>query len=82
MKAFISYSHNDSQMLDLLHKHLAQLQRDAIISTWTDREINAGANLEQTISSALGNSQIFIALLSPDYIVSNYCYEKEFTTAL
>jgi len=82
MKAFISYSHNDNAMLELLHKHLAQLQRDNIITTWTDKEISAGANLGQNISGALSNSQIFIALLSPDYLVSNYCYEIEFQTAL
>lgn len=82
MKAFISYSHADTPMLELLHKHLAQLQRDGIITTWTDREITAGANLDHTISTALNRAQIFLALLSPDYIASNYCYEIEFETAL
>jgi hypothetical protein len=82
MNAFISYSHNESAMLDTLHKHLAQLQRDGIIATWTDKEIPAGGNLNQNISSALNNSQLFIALLSPDYIASKYCYEKEFEKAL
>lgn len=82
MKAFISYSHQDSEMLTLLHKHLTQLQRDSIISAWTDRDIKAGGKLDQNISSALDNSAIFIALLSPDYLASNYCYEKEFKKAL
>jgi hypothetical protein len=82
MKAFISYSHNDAQMLDILHKHLAQLQRDKLITTWTDRDIMPGAKLNSNISDALLSSQLFIALLSPDYIASNYCYEKEFETAL
>ena len=82
MKAFISYSHQDSEMLTLLHKHLAQLQRDQVISTWTDRDIMPGGALDQNISSALKDSSIFIALLSPDYIASRYCYEKEFENAL
>ncbi|MEJ7822576.1 MAG: toll/interleukin-1 receptor domain-containing protein [Chitinophagaceae bacterium] len=82
MNAFISYSHNDASMLDTLHKHMAQLQRDGIISAWTDKEIPAGGNLNQNISSALNNSQLFLALLSPDYIASKYCYEKEFEKAL
>ncbi|MDR6804273.1 hypothetical protein J2Y45_001542 [Dyadobacter sp. BE34] len=82
MNAFISYSHNDAEMLTLLHTHLAQLQRDGLISTWTDREILAGGNLNDSISRSLDNSNIFIALLSPSYIASTYCYEKEFVRAI
>ena len=82
MNAFISYSHQDSNMLDMLHKHLAQLKREGIISTWTDEEIPAGRKLNQNISSALTSSNLFIALLSPDYIASNYCYDTEFKKAL
>jgi hypothetical protein len=81
MKAFISYSHQDSKMLELLHKHLTQLQRDGIISTWTDNQINPGNKIADTISHALVNSNLFLALLSADYIASNYCYEKEFAAA-
>jgi hypothetical protein len=81
-KAFISYSHNDTDMLELLHKHLKQLQRDSLIDTWEDREIQAGGQLDQQISKALNNAGLFLALLSPDYIASNYCYEKEFEKAL
>jgi len=82
MEAFISYSHADTAMLDVFHKHLAQMKRDGLIADWTDREINAGARFEQKIQQALMNMQIFIALLSPDYIASKYCYEKELTKAL
>ena len=82
MNTFISYSHNDSKVLDILHKHLAQLQREGLISTWTDRKIPAGSTMDQNISSALTSSDLFIALLSPDYLASDYCYENEFETAL
>jgi hypothetical protein len=82
MNAFISYSHDDADMLTLLHKHLAQLQRDGLINTWTDRDILAGGNLDDSISKSLSNSKIFIALLSPGYIASNYCYDKEFLRAI
>lgn len=82
MKAFISYSHKDEKYLERFHIHLAQLKRRELISTWTDQEILAGAKLDDEISQSLGNSNIFIALISPDYISSNYCYEREFETAL
>ena len=82
MNAFISYSHNDSEMLDMLHKHLAQLKREGILKDWTDQNILAGGNLNNQINSALIGASVFIALISPDYIASNYCYEKEFQKAL
>jgi hypothetical protein len=82
VNAFISYSHQDKAMLDLLHKHLAQLKREEIIHSWTDGEIPAGGLIDDNISMALDQSELFIAMVSPDYIASNYCYEKEFKQAL
>lgn len=82
MNAFISYSHQDKNYLDLLHKHLSQLTREELINTWTDEEIKAGSNIDQGVSQSLQNAKLFLALLSPDYINSEYCYEKEFKTAL
>ena len=74
MKAFISDSHNDSLSLELLHKHFKQMQRENLISTWTDNEIQGGGKLSASISKELESSNLFIALLSPDYLASNYCY--------
>lgn len=82
MKAFISYSHKDELMLQRLHVHLAHIKREDILKTWTDEEISAGSDLNDSISSNLGGSQLFIALLSPDYIASNYSYDKEFQKAI
>lgn len=81
MKAFISYSHADQVHLTNLEKHLAQVKRDDLLDSWTDHAIKAGGNLNTEISEALNNSDIFIALVSPDYINSGYCYEKEFKYA-
>jgi hypothetical protein len=82
MKAFISYSHQDATMLSHFHKHLAQLKRDNILEAWTDEAIPAGGKIDKKVSAALNNSGLFLALLSPDYIDSRYCYEKEFEKAL
>lgn len=81
MKAFISYSHNDQHYLDMLEKHLAQVKREGLLDTWSDHSIEAGGSFNNEISTALNQAAIFIALISPDYISSNYCYEKEFETA-
>ncbi len=81
MQAFISYSHNDEHYLDLLVKHLAQLKRDGHLQEWTDKAIEAGSNLDEAVASGLNSANLFIALLSPDYLNSNYCYEIEFKKA-
>jgi hypothetical protein len=79
---FISYSHADDQLLERLHKHLAQLQREGTVAGWYDRDIHAGGHLDKEIDRELARSQIFIACASPDYIASRYCYERELAAAL
>ncbi len=80
--AFISYSHADEKALERLHKHLAVLRRDGTLEAWTDHAILAGGRFDQEIVKSLNASSIFIALVSPDYLASSYCYEKEFQHAL
>ena len=82
MQGFISYSHHDSWALDLLHKHLAMLQREGRITAWYDREILAGDNIDAEIFAQLDRSELFIALVSPDFIDSRYCYEREMMRAM
>lgn len=79
---FISYCHTDDKYLNQLHKHLALLKRDGTIDIWTDSLIKAGDKIGSTISNVLEKSSIFIALLSPDYLNSDYCYEIEFKKAI
>lgn len=79
---FISYSHVDEKALDRLHKHLAVVQREGLLSAWFDHAILPGSDLGQEIETKLRKSDVFLALVSPDYLASNYCYEKEFEYAL
>jgi hypothetical protein len=81
VRAFISYSHADEKALERLHKHLAMLQRDGSLASWSDHKILPGENIGKKISAELEQSEIFIALVSPDYLASRYCYENEFQRA-
>jgi TIR domain len=58
------------------------LRRESVISAWYDREILAGDDFGREISSNLEDSDLFLALLSPDFLASNYCFENEMQTAL
>lgn len=82
MRAFISYSHKDAELLTKLHEHLSALTRQNLIITWTDREIMAGGAIDTEIAQAMVEADLYLLLVSAAFIQSNYCYEKEFAKAL
>lgn len=82
VKAFISYSHKDAGALDRLHTHLAMLRREGAIEAWFDREILAGGELDAEITVQLESCQLFLLLVSPDFLASDYCVEREMQRAL
>jgi hypothetical protein len=79
---FFAYSHADENLRDQLEKHLSGLQRQGIISSWHDRRITAGAELSEAIDSHLDTADTILLLISPDFIASDYCYEREMNRAL
>ena len=82
MRAFISYSHRDEQRLQRLKTHLSVLRRDGQIEHWFDREILAGAEIDSEINAQLARCDLFLLLVSPDFLASDYCYEREMAIAL
>jgi hypothetical protein len=79
---FFSYSHKDEQLRNELETHLALLKRQGVISSWHDRRIVAGSDLDQSISDKLEESQIILLLVSAHFLDSDYCYEREMARAL
>lgn len=79
---FISYSHKDEEYRTRLEVHLAMLKRQCVIELWHDRCIEAGQELHDKIDSHLATDDIILLLISPDFLASNYCYEKEMTRAI
>src|ERR1700675_3339911 len=79
---FFSYSHADESLRDQLEKHLSGLQRQGIISSWHDRRITAGTELGGAIDSNLDAADTILLLISPDFIASDYCYEREMNRAM
>ena len=82
MRAFISYSHQNKAALDRLHVHLKNLIRDRHIETWYDRDILTGSELDAEIEKKLEASDLFLLIVSPDFIASDYCVEREMKRAL
>ena len=77
VQLFFSYSHKDENLRDQLETHLAMLKRQGFIETWHDRRITAGGDFDQTISANLETADIVLLLVSPDFLASDYCYDRE-----
>lgn len=82
MKAFISYSHHDLELLSKLRAHLSVLRRDKIIDDWIDKKMLPGHLLNDEIHSNLVDADLFVALVSSDFLNSAYIMEKEVNLAL
>jgi len=82
VKVFFSYSHRDEELRNELETHLAMLKRQGVISTWHDRRIGAGQDIDESISEHLEDSHIILLLVSPYFLASAYCYDVEMRRAL
>lgn len=82
IEIFCSYSHKDEKLRKELEKHLAVLQRQNVATIWHDRAIMPGELLNDEIDEHLNSASIILALFSPDFIASDYCYQVEMKTAL
>jgi hypothetical protein len=79
---FFSYSHRDEGLRDQLETHLTMLKRQGLIEAWHDRRIVAGADIHNQISAHIEAADVILLLVSPDFLASDYCYNKEMERAM
>lgn len=82
VSVFLSYAHEDEAWLKKLEKHLSVLQRQEVISVWSDRQIIPGTNWANVIDQRLEQASIILLLVSADFLASDYCYGVEMKRAL
>jgi hypothetical protein len=81
-EVFISYAHEDQAFREELDKHLSNLRRQQVISSWFDGDILPGAEWESQIMEHLKTAQIILLLISADFIDSDFCYSTKMTQAI
>lgn len=81
-RVFFAYSHRDEGTRDAIEKHLAVLKHEKLIQAWHDRKIGPGHHIHESIREKLEGADLFILLVSPDFLDSRYCYEVELSRAL
>ena len=82
LKVFVSYCHSDEIWEKRLEKHLSMLKRMGIVHSWHDRMIAAGDDFNEAIDRYLSVADLVLLLISPDFLSSDYCYNKEMKGAL
>jgi tetratricopeptide (TPR) repeat protein len=84
---FISYAHADEppppriQWLTFVMKYLRPAVKHGDFEVWTDRELEGGEQWEEKIEHNLRACHIFILLVSPNSMSSNYIIDKEIRIA-
>lgn len=82
IEVFISYSHKDEELKDELYIHLANLIRQGKIKPWQDRAIEAGVEWDAEIKARLEAAELILLLVTPRFIASEYCFDKEMQRAM
>lgn len=81
VRIFVSYSHHDVRAEEKLHTHLAPWRNDGVV-VWHDKKVESGGELDVEIARELRRAHIFVALFSPAYFDSNYCWNIEYKRAM
>jgi hypothetical protein len=80
-RVFVSYARVDEPYRTRLEVHLKPLVRAGLIEVWSDRNIAPGAEWESDIWQRIVSVDVFVFLVTPDFVASSYC-EKEVSEAL
>jgi TIR domain-containing protein len=79
---FLSYSHANQKQRKKLREHLIPLEREGLIRPWDDRQLRVGQEVSASIQAQLEETEVFLLLLSPEFIASEYCHGVEMRHAL
>jgi hypothetical protein len=82
LKVFCSYSHKDEEYSNVLRIWVRRLERQGLIEWWHDREISTGWEWEEAIDKNLRTADIILLLVTPDFMGSDYVFEKEIDRAV
>jgi len=81
-RIFISYAHEDEDLKGELDKHLKVLKRSSKVDVWSDRQLVAGEEWDDSIMSELRRADIILLLISVDFNASDFIWDKELAVAM
>ena len=75
MNIFILHAPEDADYWHQLQKHLAELQRQKVISTYHEGSMTAGSNIATEMQNYLQHADMVLLLVSPDFLASDQHYQ-------
>src|SRR5262249_47183103 len=82
VKVFISYSHKDEMWKDRLMSHLSVLYYERLLHVWTDRRIEVGADWQEKVNEAMGDSRVAVLLITANFLTSEFILNQEVPSLL
>lgn len=76
-RVFISYSHDDEEVLEALLPYLDTLRDEGLVDIWSDREIKGGEQWRAKIDAALDAATIAVLLISQRFLASRFVCREE-----
>lgn len=74
---FISYAHDDVAVCREVLKHLRPTERKFGLKFWHDSHIAAGHHWNDEIKEAIRRADVFVLLVSPEFLGSDFIYDTE-----
>src|SRR5262249_30089635 len=81
VRVVFSYSRWDQELKDQLATHLKLMERQGLISSWSDTDIRPGDDWEGAIDESFQRAGLILLLVIADFNASIYC-ESETRVAL
>src|SRR5271170_8248665 len=82
VEIFCSYAHEDEPLRREFDSSVALMRRKKQVEVWHDKRISAGDRWRDQIDEHLDSADIITLFVSPDFLASDYCFEKELSRAL
>ena len=73
---FYSYSHKDAKYRGDMEKALSWQKNNNLLRDWSDLSILPGQSISKEIRKKMDAADIFVFLLSPDFIASDACMKE------
>jgi hypothetical protein len=82
VEVFLSYASKDEEFRARLAGALAAAEHSGIVRLWFDRKVPPGAQWGDQIDEHLETAHVILALVTPAFIASKYCYVIELDRAI
>jgi len=82
LRVFLSYSQDDKRAKETFRKNLIALESDGYITFWEDQNIKVGMDWRPEIDRELEKMDIFIGLLTTNFVASEFIRRVEFKRAM